>query len=189
MMSLRESIPPKLVLTFGAMLLFVMLSLFWVLPYLAGTTAMAAGEWLPEHERIEVNLAGTFHDAEGNKISLDKYRNEVLMLNFWATWCGPCLIEMPSMASLSEQFESKGLQIVAISNEDEETIRRFRDQNPYPFTFLVDREGKLTERLGVWALPLTIILDRNGKLTYFHQGAQLWDTPDLMRRIEQLVRE
>ena len=133
--------------------------------------------------------APKIHDVEGNKISFDKFRNEVLILNFWATWCGPCLVEMPSMASLFEVFQDKGLHVIAISDEDEETIRYFIDQNPYPFTFLIDRQGRLSERLGVWALPLTIILDRNGKLTYFHQGAQLWDTPDLKKRIGQLVRE
>ena len=93
------------------------------------------------------------------------------------------------MASLYEDFGSKGLHVVAVSNEDSETVRHFVDQNPYPFTFLIDSEGRLSERLRVWALPLTIILDRNGKLTYFHQGAQIWDTPDMKRRLGQLVRE
>jgi peroxiredoxin len=157
--------------------------------HLVGTSATAAGEWLPENDRIEVNLSGTFKDVEGNSVDLEDFRNDVLMLNFWATWCGPCLIEMPSMASLSEEFSGKGLRIVAVSDEDEATISRFVDQNPYPFTFLIDREGRLSQKLKVWALPLTIILDRNGKLTYFHQGAQLWDTPEMKRRLGKLVKE
>jgi peroxiredoxin len=188
-MSFRESIPPKLVVISGGTLLFLLNCLFPVLPHLRDVSALAAGEWLLEHERIEVNLTGTFYDVEGNKIDFDRYRDEVLMLNFWATWCPPCLIEMPSMAALSEEFQDRGLHVVAISNEDEVTIGHFVKQNPYPFTFLIDRGGKLTERLGVWALPLTIIIDRNGKLTYFHQGAQLWDTPDLKERIRQLIKE
>jgi thiol-disulfide isomerase/thioredoxin len=150
---------------------------------------MAAGEWLPENDRIEVNLAGTFQDVEGNSVNLDEFRDEVLMLNFWATWCGPCLVEMPSMASLYEGLGDKGLRVVAVSDEDAATVRYFVDQNPYPFTFLIDREGKLSERLRVWALPLTIILDRSRKLTYFHQGAQNWDTPEMKRRLRQLVKE
>jgi peroxiredoxin len=183
MMSLRESIPPRLVLIPGVVILFLLSFLILIPPQLV------AGEWLPENERIDVNLAGTFYDVRGNKISFDKFRNEVVMLNFWATWCAPCLIEMPSMASLSEEFEGKGLHVVAISNEDQETISHFVDRNPYPFTFLIDRDGSLSQRLGVWALPLTIILDRNGKLTYFHQGAQHWDTPHLRKLIGQLVKE
>ena len=188
-MSLRDAtselLPPARV----AVRLLSLGGLFLALFTLPGKIARGAGEWLPENDRIEVNLSGTFHDVEGNSVDFEEFRNDVLMLNFWATWCGPCLIEMPSMASLYEEFENKGLRVVAISSEDEATISHFVDQNPYPFTFLIDREGKLSERLRVWALPLTIILDRNGKLTYFHQGAQIWDTPDMRKQLGQLIKE
>lgn len=153
------------------------------------TAAVAAAQWLPKNDRIEVPLTGSFLDVEGNSISFDQFPDEVLMLNFWATWCTPCLMEMPSMASLHEEFGKKGLRVVTVTEEDEATVRQFVDQNPFPFTFLIDREGKLNERLKVWALPLTIVLDRDRKLTYFHQGARAWDTPDIRERMSQLVRE
>jgi len=189
MMKLRERFLRKIVMIRKVRFLVVLICFLLLATHSAIRNSMAAGEWLPEHERIEVNLSGTFQDVRGNSVQFDDFRNQVLMLNFWATWCGPCLIEMPSMAALHEEFEGQGLHVVAVTNEDEETVRRFLEQNPYPFTFLIDQEGRLSERLRVWALPLTIILDRNGKLTYFHQGAQLWDTPDMKREVRQLVRE
>jgi len=188
-MSLRKATSELLQLGRVTLRLLSLGGLFLALFTFPGTIAKGAGEWLPENDRIEVNLSGIFQDVHGNSVSFDQFGNDVLMLNFWATWCGPCLIEMPSMASLSQEFEKKGLRVVAISDEDEATVSHFVGQNPYPFTFLIDREGKLSERLRVWALPLTIILDRNGKLTYFHQGAQIWDTPDMKRRLAQLVKE
>ncbi|MGW8178559.1 MAG: TlpA family protein disulfide reductase, partial [bacterium] len=162
-------------------------SLFIILQ--VSTSSLLAGEWLPENDRIEVDLSGKYRDLEGNSISFAGFTDDVLMLNFWATWCGPCRIEMPSMAKLHEALEGKGLRIITITEEDEQTVRLFLEQNPYPFTFMIDPQGTLSERLRVWAVPLTIILDRNRKLTYFHQGPMNWDTPDMKKRLRRLVKE
>jgi peroxiredoxin len=98
-------------------------------------------------------------------------------------------MEMPSLASLQEEYRAKGLRIVAVTEEDLSTVSMFVERNPFPFTVLVDSKGKLSERLGVWALPLTLILDKNRKLVYFHQGARLWDTPDIEEELNRLVSE
>ena len=189
MSTLREQLPPRLVLR-TTLILFVLAGfLSFLASYFPGQKVGAASLFLPKNERLEVNLSGTFEDVDGKSVSFDRFEDEVVLLNFWATWCMPCLIEMPSMAQLQEEFGGKGLRIVAISDEDELTIRQFHKENPFPFTFLIDRERVLFERLRVFGIPLTIILDRDGKLTYFHRGMQVWDTPEIRQGLSQLIDE
>jgi thiol-disulfide isomerase/thioredoxin len=148
-----------------------------------------AGLWLGKGERIKVDLSGKLTNLEGRTVSLNDLRGEVVFLNFWATWCGPCLAEMPSIAKLHEEFSQDGLEIVAITNEDREPVNRFLDEYPYPFKVWLDPEDQLAGRLNIWSIPMTLILDKNGKLVHFHQGARLWDAPDVRENLKLVLKE
>ena len=145
--------------------------------------------WLDRDQRISVDLSGELLTLNGKTKTLKDLQGKVLFLNFWATWCGPCLAEMPSMAVLHDELEDEGLEIVAITNEDPETIKYFLERNPMPFEILIDEDDRLARRLRILSIPMTLILDKRGKLVYFHQGARLWDSPDVIENLETVLNE
>lgn len=146
--------------------------------------------WLDGAEREEVDLSGTLHTVDGKEIALSELRGDnVLFLNLWATWCGPCRAEMPAMATLYQKLKDKGLTMVAVSDEDTQTVRDYLQENSYPFTILVDSDNVLGERFEVYAIPTTLVLDNQGRLVRRHTGADEWDSPEMIERFRQLVAE
>ncbi|UCF36662.1 MAG: TlpA family protein disulfide reductase [Acidobacteriota bacterium] len=145
--------------------------------------------WLPEEERIKVDLSGTFETVTGERIRLNDLTGKVVFLNFWATWCGPCRAEMPSISDLHESLSRKGLEIIAVSDEHPDIVGQFLERSPYPFRVLVDTEAQLAARLRIGSIPWTLIFDKNGKLVHFHQGARLWNTPDIKANVLALLSE
>jgi len=167
----------------GISLLAVALSTGWV------DSAFAGEVWLQPDQRISVDLSGKLLTLDGAETELRSFDESVLLVNFWATWCGPCLAEMPSMESLQKQLGGKGLRIVAITDEDPETVKAFLAVHPYSFSVLLDRDGSLTQRLNIWSIPWTLVLDRKRRLVHFEQGARLWDTPNIPTNLKSLLSE
>ena len=81
--------------------------------------------WVPVSERSSVDLSGFLTTLEGEKVALEDLRNKALLLNVWATWCGPCRIEMPFLAELHENLSDEGLTIVAVSSEDAMAVQTY----------------------------------------------------------------
>ncbi|MDA2935095.1 TlpA family protein disulfide reductase [Acidobacteria bacterium AH-259-D05] len=146
-------------------------------------------QWLPEEDRQAMDLSGTFKTLEGEDVPLLDSDGEstVLFLNIWATWCAPCLEEMPSMASLHEELSEQGLSMIAVSDEDPETVRQFLEEHPYPFTILLDPENILGQRFEVMAIPSTFIVDRQGRLALRHTGAYFWNSAGVMEQFRPLL--
>jgi len=109
--------------------------------------------------------------------------NKVVLVNFWATWCQPCRIEMPQLEKLYEEYHSQGFEILAISAEDAATIEGFLEEHPYTFPILVDPGGAIAELYGVSALPTTVLIDSEGKIISTRTGV----SPILSIEIEQLM--
>lgn len=189
MASLRERISPGVVfaLSLAALLLFLAYS-FWSGPDPA-MGAPPSASFIPEEERNPLDLSGTLRTLDGQRVTLEQYRDKLLFLNLWATWCGPCRAEMPSMASLHERLASKGLSIVAVTDESPEAVKQYLERNPYPFTVLIDEDGILMRRFGIQVLPTTLIVDRKGQLAYRHQGAYAWDSPLMTENFRRLLGE
>jgi thiol-disulfide isomerase/thioredoxin len=135
-----------------------------------------------------LDLSGAFESLDGRPVTLGA-PGKVLFLNVWATWCGPCRIEMPHMAELYREFSGQGLEMVAVSNEDAETVRRFVRQNPYPFTILLDPDNMLAERFGIHGIPTTYILDKTGRLVHEQVGYYRWDSPEMKEQIRELLAQ
>lgn len=182
MRSLRDSIPPKIVLT-GTLTVLVVGGLAGLFH------PVEAVAWLPRDQRIPIDLSGVLHSVAGDPVELRHFEEDVLVVNFWATWCAPCLVEMPSMANLHDRYRRRGVRVVAITDEESQTVRRFLDQNPYPFTILIDHDGDMAGRLGIWAVPWTLVLDSRRRLVHFHQGARRWDTPDVLQSLDRILSE
>ena len=106
------------------------------------------------------------------QVNLADYRGKVVLLNFWATWCAPCLAEMPRFVALQQEYGGRGLQVIGISMDDEEQPVRtayLKYKLNYP---VVMGDAKIGEMYGgIFGLPVTFLIDRSGKIHFKHQGA------------------
>ncbi|TLY17170.1 MAG: TlpA family protein disulfide reductase [Nitrospirae bacterium] len=127
---------------------------------------------------------------DGREIHLSDYRGHVVFLNFWATWCGPCKIEMPAIEKLYREFRPKGLAVVAVSSDSEgaAVTRPYRDSLGLSFTIAHDPEMLVGRLYGVHSLPLTFLVNREGVITHQIFGARDWDDTEARSGIRQLLQ-
>ncbi len=112
------------------------------------------------------------NNLEGQSISLRSLRGKVVLINFWATWCGPCRVEMPHLEKLYQQYKTKDVVFLPISNEDPETVRKFLSQSGYTFGSLIDPDGRIQESYGVRGIPHTFLIDKSGMIVESLPGAR-----------------
>lgn len=123
-----------------------------------------------EEDVAPVSLVGkdasnfTLSDLNGKSFSLAKLRGKVVVIDFWASWCGPCRETMPHVEKLHREFKDKGLVVLGINDEDIDDIRQFVQKNGYTFPTLIDVESAVSELYGVSSIPQTLIIDRDGKV-------------------------
>ena len=124
----------------------------------------------------------TLEDLSGNKVSLAGYKGKAVLLNFWATWCGPCKIETPWLIELRNQYASQGFEILGISVDDidrddpaklsgeKQEIARFVQQMHMPYPVLIDGDSLSKPYGGLDALPASFFVDRNGTVVASQLG-------------------
>ena len=132
----------------------------------------------------------TLPDLEGRIHGLDDLRGRVVVLNYWATWCPPCVDEMPSLQKLHEALDAKGLSVVAVSVDERfEDIKRFVETFELTFTILHD-EGMRTARVyQTFKYPETYIIGRDGRVKSKVVGERDWVAPSVIRDLVALVNE
>jgi len=130
----------------------------------------------------------TLTDANGKRVSLSDFRGKVVLLNFWATWCGPCAIEIPWFVQFEQQFRSKGLEIIGVSLDDDgwKAIKPFAEQHHINYPILLGNDSVAQLYGGLDALPTTFMIDREGRIAYPpHVG--LADKNEYLHEIETLL--
>ena len=126
-------------------------------------------------------------DMDGAVYRLSDYRGQVVIVNFWATWCPPCREEMPSMQRAWEQLQGEGILMLGINvGEDEDTIFPFTADYPVDFPLLLDRESAVTGQWPVRGLPTTFVVDPAGRIVYRAIGSREWDDPALLALVRAL---
>ena len=126
---------------------------------------------------------------DGIEISLEDYRGKIVLLNFWATWCLPCLVEMPSMEKLYNEFKDKGFTILAIDmQEDADSVKVFSEKLKLNFPILLDSDGSVGQFYGVRSIPTTYLVDREGYLIGSALGARDWASESAFMLIKQLLK-
>jgi peroxiredoxin len=152
-----------------------------------GFGPVAPGEPAPDYHATSL---------EGDTIHLADYRGEVVLLNVWATWCSPCVREMPALQRLHERFADRGLNIIAVSIdatglglEPLAHVREFVDRFQLTFQILHDATGETERLFSVTGLPVTFVIDRNGRIIEKAYGAREWDGPEYAARIEKLLAD
>lgn len=126
--------------------------------------------------------------VDKSSLALTNLSGKVVFLNFWATWCGPCRAEMPSMEALYQRFKDRGLEILAVNyGESEEVVSGFFEQYKFSFPAALDPAGQVNGLYGVGALPTTYIIDREGNILTRVVGSINWNTPELFAAFEALL--
>ena len=133
----------------------------------------------------------SLRNLKGNRESLEKYRGQVVVLNFWATWCAPCRVEMPSFENLYRRYRSEGMAVLAITidkNADAK-IKSFVEEYGLSFPVLLDTKGEVERLYPSMTIPFTYVIDRDGRVVARVDGAKNWESEETFEAIEYLLKK
>ena len=133
----------------------------------------------------------TLKNIDGEVFTLSQFRGKYLLINFWATWCGPCKVEMPSLEQLYRQFKSENFDIIGISNDmfGERVVRPYIKVANLTFSILLDQRMTVSHQYGVVSLPTTILINPQGVIIGVLQGAEDWSDPETLLYFKNLLKK
>lgn len=130
----------------------------------------------------------TVRTDHGREISTKDFGGKVLVVNFWATWCPPCVEETPSLNEMAARLAAKGVVVIGVSVDRNETnYRRFIEQAGIRFETTRDPEATISADYGTFKYPETYVIDAQGRVRQKHIGPRNWMDPDILRSIEALL--
>ena len=149
---------------------------------LAGPGKATGAEAMPAPSSLELQ------DLEGTRHSLANYRGRVVMVNFWGTWCPPCVEELPALARLAADFRGRSFAILGVTVREEPTdLRRFLERMPVAFPTLLDRDGEELQEWRVRVFPTTFLIGPDGLVHEELVGPRDWDDPYFRSFIQALL--
>jgi peroxiredoxin len=127
----------------------------------------------------------------GGKVRLNALKGKIVFLNFWATWCGPCKEEMPSMEALYQHYKERDFLFLTISVDygGPEPVRKFIEKHRYRFPVLLDPEGITLDLFEISEIPATLIIDNKGKMMGRVIGPRNWSSPEVFSLVDQMLNE
>ena len=134
----------------------------------------------------------TLKTPEGQKISLSDYRGKVVFLNFWAIWCGPCLLELPVLDKLNKEMKSEDFVVVAVNLDQkmgEGKVKDFLKSKKFSFTVLLDQNYAIGNEYYVRGIPINFIIDRDGVIVKRVQGLYDWNHPSMKEEIIKIIEK
>ena len=128
-------------------------------------------------------------ELNGGKVQLAALKGKIIFLNFWATWCGPCREEMPSMEALYQHYKGKDFLFLTICIDDEgrEPVKKFIERHRYRIPILLDPAGKTLDLFEISRIPTTLIIDRNGRMIGRVIGLRNWSSPEVFSLVDQML--
>ena len=134
--------------------------------------------------------AFTLSSLSGQQSGLSQYKGQVVMVNFWATWCGPCQQEMPLLDQMYKKYKPAGFTLIGV-NVDKEgaAVKELLARKPVSFPVLLDPANQVSKQYHVDEMPSSVIIDRKGNIRYIHRGYRPGDENEYQDRIRQLIRE
>jgi peroxiredoxin len=130
----------------------------------------------------------TLNDINDETISLDDIKGKVTIVNFWATWCPPCVEEIPSLNRLTKKMHGKPFRLISINYaESKSLISDFLKRVNVEFPVLLDRKGEVSEQWNVIAFPSTFVIGPDGKIHYGINAAIAWDDPVVITKLNALM--
>lgn len=162
---------------------------------LAGALAILIGFAMPSYRQGEASIAGrkapqfTFEHG-GKPMRLADLRGKVVVVNFWATWCPPCVEETPLLNRLEQRIASRGGVVLGISvDEDSVAYERFLQDQKVAYPTFRDPSKKISLEYGTSMYPETYIVDRHGRIARKIVGPQQWDSPDMIAYLDNLLKQ
>jgi len=154
----------------------VLLSLFFVL---GCSTKQPKKELLKTAKTIS-----NYVDLNNNPVDLSIYRGKKILINYWATWCAPCIKEMPELLKAQAILKEYNYVFLLTSDEDISVITDFKNKTNYNFTFL--KYSKSLASLGIYSMPTTVVLDEKGKKIETIVGSVKWDSEEMIQKLKAL---
>ena len=132
----------------------------------------------------------TLKSNSGENIRLSEFRGEVVLINFWASWCGPCRQEMPILSELHDRYKAMGFTVLAVNVEENTSdARKLLKDMPVSFPVLFDSNSTVSKQYDVVAMPSTVLVDRNGNMRYLHKGYKPGLENTYVEQVRTLIRE
>ncbi len=153
-----------------------------------------AGLLLASHANADVSSGPapdfTLKSNSGENLRLSEFRGEVVMINFWASWCAPCRQEMPLLDELYTQYQPLGFTILGVNVEEDSTkAKKLLKDLPVNFPVLFDNKSEVSKLYKVVAMPSTVLVDRDGNVRYLHQGYKPGYEEAYQQQVRALIRE
>ena len=134
--------------------------------------------------------AFTLTALTGQQATLSQYKGQVVMVNFWATWCGPCQQEMPLLDAMYKKYKPAGFTLIGVNvDKDAPPVKELLARKPVSFPVLLDPANQVSKAYHVDEMPSSVIIDRKGEIRYIHRGYRPGDENEYQDRIRQLIRE
>jgi peroxiredoxin len=175
----KNSIPiRKIAGLFVLLFLGVVIALF---DHIKEDGATAVGNTAPDFQA---------RNLQGNWDGLAGYRGQVVILNLWATWCGPCREEMPMFEELYRRYRSEGLTILAVSLDKnaDHRVKRFVEQYHLSFPVLLDTDGTVERLYPTFSIPTTFVIDRAGLIVARVDGSKNWSSDETLKAVDYLIK-
>ena len=132
----------------------------------------------------------TLPSRSGDTVSLAQLKGKVVMLNFWASWCGPCRQEMPLLDQMHKRYSALGFTLVGVNvDANSKDAEQWLSKTPVSFPVLFDRESKVSKLYDVSAMPSTVFIDRQGNVRDVHRGYKTGDEGEYLNQIRALLKE
>ena len=155
----------------------VIIGILLIMPVTAGVMSGAAPDF-------------TLKSYSGKNVKLSELRGEVVLINFWASWCGPCRQEMPLLDELHNQYKALGFTVLGVNVEqDPYQARKLLKDMPVSFPVLFDDSSVVSKQYDVIAMPSTVLVDRNGNMRYLHKGYKPGLEEVYLEQVRELIRE
>ncbi len=132
----------------------------------------------------------TLKSLNGENLRLEEYRGQVVLINFWASWCGPCRQEMPVLDRIHQRYEETGFSVLGVNvEEDSVAARKVAEKSEVTFPVLLDNEQLVSRLYDLKAMPSTVVVDRDGNVRYVHKGYKPGDESKYVEVVKALIRE
>jgi thiol-disulfide isomerase/thioredoxin len=143
----------------------------------ATSTGTDVGSAMPEYSAMWL---------DGSRFDLESRRENVVLLNVWATWCGPCVYEIPELQKIHDEYASRKFEVIGVSVDESgaESVQQFVNDHKMKYPVALDPDGKLANMLQTSVLPTTVLVDRDGKIVWKKFGAIMPGDKELVKAIE-----
>jgi peroxiredoxin len=132
----------------------------------------------------------TLRTNEGSNLRLQEQRGQVVLLNFWASWCGPCKLEMPHLNRLYDKYRASGFVLLGVNiDEDQRAANLAATRMGLKFPVLLDGDKNVSRLYDMGSMPATVLIDRDGRVRFLHRGYREGMEEDYERQIRELVKE